>query len=339
MNDPLHLFKTSIFTLALAFTAPSTWAQCISYTTDGLSYYRAEVPAFSNIGTFNPAAIPLNGVIFTATGPTRFLNSRNPTSDPLVVCSSSAKYHVTGVGIPINNIYPSSIPNIGIRLTANTLNQLVPYIGKDISVSFWIKDFSLKIELIKTGEITAGGSLSGSILQYRAGSDSGQLLVDFQISIPVQITPQVPTCRVSVPTINLRLGNVAFPSSTPVGTTANEQAFNISLNCSGGNSGTATRAYVTLTDVTTPTNRTDRLSLTKESAATGVAIQITRLDTPLKFGQDSAAVGNTNQWFGGSAVFGQGNLDIPLKARYLKTAAQITPGKANGAATFTMSYQ
>lgn len=108
-----------------------------------------------------------------------------------------------------------------------------------------------------------------------------------------------------------------FPSSTPVGTTANEQAFNISLNRAGSNSATASQA----------------------SNATGVAIQITRLDTPLKFGQNSAAAGNTNQWFAGSAVFGQGKLDIPLKARYLKTAAQVTPGKANGAATFTMSYQ
>lgn len=108
-----------------------------------------------------------------------------------------------------------------------------------------------------------------------------------------------------------------FPSSTPVGTTASEQAFNISLNRAGGNTATAPQA----------------------SNATGVAIQITRLDTPSKFGQNSAAAGNTNQWFAGSAVFGQGKLDIPLKARYLKTAAQVTPGKANGAATFTMSYQ
>lgn len=339
MNNPLHLFKKSIFTLALAFTAPSTWAQCRSDTNDGLNYYRAEVPTFSNIGTFNPAAIPLNGVIFTTTGATSFLNNRNPGLDPTIFCSNLTTYYVTGVGTPINNIYPSSIPNIGVRITAPTLNKLAPYAGESLVFGTWIRGFQLKIELIKTGEITAAGTLSGSILQYRANSNSGQLLVDFQISTPVQITPQVPTCRVSAPTINLLLGNVHFPSSTPVGTTANEQAFNISLNCSGGNSGTATRAYVTLTDVTTPTNRTDRLSLTRASNATGVAIQITRLDTPLKFGQDSAAVGNTNQWFAGTAVFGQGKLDIPLKARYLKTAAQITPGKANGAATFTMSYQ
>ncbi|AOV04399.1 hypothetical protein EZI45_30160 [Delftia tsuruhatensis] len=108
-----------------------------------------------------------------------------------------------------------------------------------------------------------------------------------------------------------------FPSSTPVGTTASEQAFNISLNRAGGNIATASQA----------------------SNATGVGIQITRLDTPLKFGQNSAAAGNTNQWFAGNAVFGQGKLDIPLKARYLKTVAQVMSGKANGAATFTMSYQ
>lgn len=51
------------------------------------------------------------------------------------------------------------------------------------------------------------------------------------------------------------------------------------------------------------------------------------------------SLGNTNQWFAGSAVFWQDKLDTPLKARHLKTAPQVTPGKANGAATFTMSYQ
>jgi len=177
-------------------------------------------------------------------------------------------------------------------------------------------------KLFDSAHLRASGTqqiekLSGSILQYRAGSNSGQLLVDFQTITPVQIIPQVPTCRVSASTINLPLGNVFFPSSTPVGTTASEQAFNISLNRAGGNIATASQA----------------------SNATGVGIQITRLDTPLKFGQNSAAAGNTNQWFAGNAVFGQGKLDIPLKARYLKTVAQVMSGKANGAATFTMSYQ
>lgn len=94
-------------------------------------------------------------------------------------------------------------------------------------------------KLFDSAHLRASGTqqiekLSGSILQYRAGSNSGQLLVDFQTITPVQIIPQVPTCRVSASTINLPLGNVFFPSSTPVGTTASEQAFNISLNRAGG---------------------------------------------------------------------------------------------------------
>lgn len=339
MKNPLHLFKTSIFTLALAFTAPSTWAQCKSETNDGLSYYRAEVPAFSNIGTFNPVAIPLNGVIFTTTGPTTFLNSINPSSDPTIFCGNGATYYVTGIGTPINNIYPSSIPNIGIRLTANTLGKVVPYKGESMVIGILIRGFQIKIELIKTGEITAGGSLGGSILQYRADSNSGQLLVDFQISTPVQITPQVPTCSVATPAINVPLGAAAVAQFKAVGTTSSEHSFNISLNCKGGTKGSATKAYVTLTDVTNPANRTEILSLTKASTATGVGIQVTKDGAPLKFGEDSAAAGNANQWFAGTIPQGQDTLDIPLKARYVQTGATVGLGSANAAATFMMSYQ
>lgn len=153
-------------------------------------------------------------------------------------------------------------------------------------------------------------------MQYRAGSNSGQLLVDFQTITPVQIIPQVPTCRVSASTINLPLGMCSSVFHAR-GHHSQRTSLQYFAESRWGNIATASQA----------------------SNATGVGIQITRLDTPLKFGQNSAAAGNTNQWFAGNAVFGQGKLDIPLKARYLKTVAQVMSGKANGAATFTMSYQ
>jgi type 1 fimbria pilin len=316
----------------------SAGAACISRTTDKLDYYRAEIPKFENLKDFNALAIPLNGVIFTARGSVKFLNSA--ASPPSISCVPTVTTYVTGLGAHINNIYPTSIPNIGMRITATGNNTLVPFLGTRASASgTWDESFGLKVELIKTGEITAGGTLSGSILQYRADSASGALLVDFQINTPVSINPQVPTCSVAAPRINVPLGAAAVAQFKAVGTTSSEQPFNISLNCKGGTKGSATKAYVTLTDVTNPANRTEILSLTKASTATGVGIQVTKDGAPLKFGEDSAAAGNANQWFAGTIPQGQDKLDIPLKARYVQTAATVGPGSANAAATFMMSYQ
>ena len=60
-------------------------------------------------------------------------------------------------------------------------------------------------------------------------------------------------------------------------------------------------------------------------------------DSVVWFGADSSASNNHNQWFIGE--YGNYTVTIPFKAQYYQRAAQVTPGSANGLATFTMSYQ
>ncbi|MGN4077959.1 fimbrial protein, partial [Burkholderia gladioli] len=86
-------------------------------------------------------------------------------------------------------------------------------------------------------------------------------------------------------------------------------------------------------------NTSTTLSLTRDSGASGIGVQIRRDDTVLGFGPDSAAVGNTNQWHMGNIVQGQAALRVPLTARYVQTAAKVGAGSANARATFTLSYQ
>ncbi|WP_269139617.1 fimbrial protein [Burkholderia stagnalis] len=153
----------------------------------------------------------------------------------------------------------------------------------------------------------------------------------------VVIDPQVPTCRVTTPAITVPLGSMRASTFTGVGTPSPSKPFNIELECSGIETGKNLNVYTTLTDHTNPGNVSDTLTLAKDSTATGIGIQVLNGSTVVKYGPDSSAIGNKNQWKAGAA--GNGTFTIPLTARYVQTAPKITPGTANGLATFTMSYQ
>ncbi|WP_265211232.1 fimbrial protein, partial [Herbaspirillum lusitanum] len=154
----------------------------------------------------------------------------------------------------------------------------------------------------------------------------------------VMIVPQ--TCQVDTPNVVVPMGAVASSSFTGTGSVSPARNFTISVNCSG----VASQVFMTLTDQQTQANRTSTLGLTAASSARGVGIQILRrqgnTDTPISFGADSSTAGNTNQFLAFSSTGEQiGATTIPFSARYIKTAATIIPGTANGVATFTMSYQ
>lgn len=67
-------------------------------------------------------------------------------------------------------------------------------------------------------------------------------------------------------------------------------------------------------------------------AASGVGIQIaTANNAPMPLG--------ANQSSGLNLRTSEGSYSIPLRARYLQTGSQVTPGPANASATFTITYQ
>lgn len=94
--------------------------------------------------------------------------------------------------------------------------------------------------------------------------------------------------------------------------------------------------YITLTDATTPANRTDLLTLTGSSTAGGVGIRIRNSSrAAVSFGPDSPVAGNTNQWLVGPS---DSTTSVPMSAEYVATGS-VTPGTVRALATFTMSYQ
>jgi type 1 fimbria pilin len=64
-------------------------------------------------------------------------------------------------------------------------------------------------------------------------------------------------------------------------------------------------------------------------SASGVGVQLLYNSAPVPLGTRMTI----------ATTSADGAYDIPLKARYIQTAAQIVPGKADANATFTMTYQ
>lgn len=109
---------------------------------------------------------------------------------------------------------------------------------------------------------------------------------------------------------------------------------NIRLNCESG-----VTVYATLTDASTPSNRSDLLTLTRISTASGVGLKIYKNDdtTALRFGADSPIKGNENQWRLSSGI--EAFPSVQLKVKYTNVNGVITPGTVNGISTITFSYQ
>ncbi|MHA7681677.1 fimbrial protein [Cupriavidus sp. PET2-C1] len=245
------------------------------------------------------------------------------------------------------NLYETGIPGVAYRFKMSGTPPSMPCLSDKYfpgaCYTQWgggMYNHTLSVELIKTGSITAGGVLSGKFA-YWYGAQGSNGTPEFATYTwsggGVVVQPTLPTCKVSIPSIAVPLKDVNAHIFTGIGKTSSGQSFNITLLCSGGTTGPDTNIYVTLTDQTDPGNFSDTLRLTNDSTASGIGIQVLFGSTVIKYGPDSSAAGNKNQWKAGS--YGQGTFQIPLTARYIQTASAVKPGKANGRATFTMSYQ
>lgn len=253
---------------------------------------------------------------------------------------------VNAVTEPLYNTFPTTVKGVGVRLRY----------GGDNTSGWWTFSVNIStegivraaapivIEFVKTGPITSQGTLRGELGGLWVDTRYGGLFqfLSYQIVGSILIKPKVPTCSVATKKIDVQLspsGGFTTRDFNGVGSTTPERDFSIKLDCAGGDEGTSTNAYVTLTDNTNPGNLSNQLSLSPDSEAAGFAVQVLKSGTPLNFGPDSSAAGNPNQWKAGNIPQGAGVFTIPLTARYIQTAAKVKGGTANAIATFTMSYQ
>lgn len=238
-------------------------------------------------------------------------------------------------------LYETGIPGIAYRLK----------FGAFCTTNWWpaqctmkfgalaVFSHALTIELVKTGPITGGGVLTGTYGKWFGGAARHVYKV-YSWSGATTLRPIVPTCAVMSESRSISVGlgdGIPARTFTGMGTHSTAAPFHIALQCAGGDEGKTTGVHVTLTDQTNPANRSNILSLTRDSTATGIGIQVLKDSTVLSFGPDSSEAGNMNQWSAGEAA--NGVFTIPLSARYVQNDWLVRGGKASGRATFTMSYQ
>jgi type 1 fimbria pilin len=313
------------------------------------------------------ACSPFNLILgwFTVTQPLEVVNNAASLPNGTLLAFVDLPYVTGGTGLD-SCPGPITLDYTGTPGAFNTMNIGIPGIGGRIysassqygmrtgylpitgtvsvpntSSAQWSWGGYYRLELVKTGTMYPGYyQLPTSWMALKINNAVVARMnistASHSIPLPLEIK-QSPTCSLSSSSIQASLGAVPARNFGGVGSTSPAVPFNIALRCSGGDAGVLSSIYVTLTDQRSPANVSDRLSLTAASTASGVAVQILNGTTVLKFGPDSNVPGNTNQWFAGES--GNGSLTIPLTARYVKTATNVTPGTANAVATFTMSYQ
>ena len=331
---------TALMALPCLFMANTVYAiSCSTNNNSGLSYHTATLSGITP-PAFNPNSFAIGDTIYNGSGNVSITNYKG--NSPTFSCTDSwIWYNKASMGTAINNIYPTSINGMGLRVKeaaywpylsvgTYTANQNISY-GPT---------YPIKIELIKTGEITASGSISGEFGGSTANTENGPWLIKISWASPVVILPTVPTCSVSTPSITVPLTNPPYFSFKGIGTTTGDQTFQIGLTCSGGSLNTSTNTYITFTDANQPGNTSTTLSLPSSTGnASGLGLQILNGGTPIGYGPDSSAPGNTNQWKVGNIAQGVSAYNIPLTVRYIQTGATVTAGKVTGRATFTLSYQ
>jgi type 1 fimbria pilin len=101
------------------------------------------------------------------------------------------------------------------------------------------------------------------------------------------VEPRVPTCKLNTPLVPVSLDSISASDLMDNGK-GPWKDFSLSLACAGGDTGTSTRMFVVFSDAQNPANRSTTLSLSEDSVAKNVGIEIQRENEELvSFGPES----------------------------------------------------
>jgi type 1 fimbria pilin len=265
-----------------------------------------------------------------------------PRNTPYTVTNAATMTRFTQA-TGISNVWATNVPGIGIRITQTsafnysyTYNHTIS--ANDTFGGVYAIGYA-RIEWIKTSATVSSGSITPGPVGYTffngVRTSTIQLVGNTDI-----VAPSAPTCSVNASsTQTVNLGNYPSSAFTGTGSMTPPKGFDINFDCSGGTSDQNRTVYLTMTDTTVPSNRTDILNLATNSTAKGVGIRLYRDAgaTAVKFGADSATVGNTNQWTAGTVSTGTSSLTVPLQARLIQTGP-VQQGSVSAKATFTAAY-
>ena len=276
--------------------------------------------------TISVAASTPDGTILATSGQT------TPANPPVVECgyyflgywfqrAETINYGVANAlgGYKSDNVtYETGVPGIGFRIT-HPNDYLTPYAQNSQSVSATTFSVTSGIELIKTGTIVSGSTLSaGKLADWQWGS-----LIPETFRLANTITFTTPSCTIVTNPINVVLPNVLSSAFVGVGSTSGAKPFQIQLSCPTGTAVKKIMLQTAFADshagVVAPT--------TGPGFAQGIGVQILdRNSNPITFNVQALVSPNATT-------------SIPYFAQYFQTAATVSGGAVKATVTFDVYYQ
>jgi type 1 fimbria pilin len=228
-------------------------------------------------------------------------------------------------------------PTQGVGYILKGKDQKSPYtpIGRNFTTfirgysSYYNSQFAIR--LVATGEPLVSGPVpSFQVGEFRVSEGTNTSAPAFLSMPPTSVVTR--TCTVTTRTVAFQLPEIRTSNLPNIGSVGGSAMRTIQLNCPS-----ASNVRMVISDATTPANRSSTLTLSPDSTAAGVGIQVSYNGNAVLYGEDSSAVATVNQFAIGDNLLGV--VSIPLTAQYIRTDANLRAGSVRGAATFTMSYQ
>ena len=246
--------------------------------------------------------------------------------------------------LPLNDRITDPGAQSGRRITFDSAVQTPAGLCCDIGLSIRITFIKLTQEPfnnpIRAYTIT-------NAVSFRVLSDGRVFKGPAHARFSIVIEGKSSTCRrTGATTQHIRLPEEPASAFPAIGSTyEGDQVARFSLSCDPG-----ITVFATLTDANNRSNTGD--TLTNTGSAQGVGVQLLQTSrsfstsncapgAPCRFGPDSSAKGNINQWQIGPSHGqgpGSGNPSVEFKARYVRTGT-IRPGDVRAVSTITFSYQ
>ncbi|HET6632073.1 MAG TPA: fimbrial protein [Rhodanobacteraceae bacterium] len=335
--------------LAMAAWAPSARAATVTCTATGgpLSIPTVTVTADTPIGPITGAASGPVTVTFACS-----FDGRDPPSSAeiwanLGMWGLAAADDGSSAGI----IFASSLPGIGVRLTAtpnpaqSSSGGTSGFAAGEIAAGEWVTDPStcngnidtqgggqckgvyldpsdpvtetFTAQLYKTGTVTAGTTGTVTLLNFSTdGGTAGSLLL-------APFTVKVSTCSIATDPTVVTLDPVLATQFSGAGSTAAQKSFAVELTgCSGGLS-----LSIEL-DTADPAGPAGVINSSGSAGGVGVQLLKANGSTPVAFGS-TILVGTTTA----------GDNAIPFYARYYQTGPSVTGGTVSATATYTLTYE
>ncbi|MGX4743130.1 fimbrial protein [Providencia rettgeri] len=235
--------------------------------------------------------------------------------------------------VPSNGVAPSNIPGIGISVqTAGLGGDFNRVLGPaSYPKSSWnVYSTVWDIKIHKTGRVTSSNTVRAGALAQLTQKNQTPISTWYltTLNIPANgIRINVLSCSLknNQSTYNINMKDWYDTQFTNIGSTSTPVAIPITLTCAAGSNIKATVTSSKYVDTAT-----GKLGLTGTNSATGVAVQLLdKNNNPIKLNTLNSLQNNVPA----------GDYMFNWKARYIKTANNITPGTANASATVNIRYE